>query len=75
MITIQGLTAQQRTLADIAWCIDTQEQLAEFCRSLRGQQQRDMRTVIELIMAAELDLAVENLEDCDLARSVIDDLR
>jgi hypothetical protein len=75
MITIEGLTEQQRRLADIAWAIDTEQQLAEFCASLRGQQQRDMRTVIELIVAAELDHCVEAESDCDLANEVLDGVR
>ena len=75
MITIEGLTEQQRRLADIAWAIDTHEQLEQFCRSLRGQQQRDMTTVIELIVAAELDHCVEDCEDCGLAREVLDGIR
>ena len=75
MITIEGLTEQQRRLADIAWAIDTHEQLEQFCSSLRGQQQRDMTTVIELIVAAELDHCVEDCEDCDLAREVLDRVR
>jgi hypothetical protein len=75
MITIEGLTEQQRRLADIAWAIDTEQQLEQFCASLRGQQQRDMRTVIELIVAAELDHCVEAESDCDLANEVLDGIR
>ena len=75
MITIEGLTEQQRRLADIAWAIDTEQQLEQFCASLRGQQQRDMRTVIELIVAAELDHCVDSDSDCDLAREVLDRVR
>ena len=75
MITISGLTAQQRKLADIAWVIDSEQQLRAFRDSLQGQQQRDWDLIIQLIVAAELDHCVDSIEDCELASEVLDQFR
>jgi hypothetical protein len=75
MITIEGLTEQQRKLADIVWAIDSEHDLRCLRNSLRGQQQRDIDLVIELIVAAEIDRYVDTDSDCAQAREVLDSSR
>lgn len=70
-ITLQGLNKQQRALADIVWAMDTVEQLHAFRNSLQGQQQRDLDTVLTLILMAEIDQAVEATGDYSDAAKVI----
>lgn len=74
-ITLHGLSKQQRALADIVWAMDTVEQLHAFRNSLRGQQQRDLDTVLTLILMAEIDAQVEESGDYSLAAAVIDSVK
>ena len=54
-IQIEGLTKTQRALADIMWGMNSKEQVTAFIASLRGQQQRDAQTVLEMMLWAVWD--------------------
>lgn len=71
MITIQGLNAFQRTMADRMWETDTIDEIEQMisrlpARSLRHQA----RVTLELMIAATFD--EDTLEDLSLAQQVID---
>ena len=71
MITIQGLNKQQRALADVVWAMDSIESVLAFRNTLRGQQQRDLDTVLMMLAWAVIDQTVEDSEDYDLACEVL----
>jgi hypothetical protein len=64
MIKIDGLTLEQRCIADMMWNMETQEEVHEFIQCLDGEQQRDAVTVLKMIMWAMLD----DVMDTDLAQ-------
>jgi hypothetical protein len=68
---IEGLNKTQRALADIMWGMDSKDQVTAFIGSLRGQQQRDAQTVLELMLLAIWD----ECEDTQDACRVIDQFR
>ena len=54
-IEIQGLSAKQVALADIMWAISTREGVESFISTLPKSDQRDCRTIIELMQLAFAD--------------------
>lgn len=68
---IEGLNKTQRALADIMWGMDSKDQVTAFIASLRGQQQRDAQTVLELMLLAIWD----ECEDTQEANQVIQQFR
>ena len=54
-IEIKGLTTKQMALADIMWAISTQEGVESFIYTLPKADQRDCRTIIELMQLAFAD--------------------
>jgi len=59
-ITIEGLSPQQRILADVIWHMDSMTAVDNFIRSLRPQQlQLDAIVAREMIIAAALDQQTE----------------
>ena len=59
MITIQGLTELQRTIADHMWQLDTPEQLEQYIAQLPWDLGREAEVVKQMIIAAELDTYME----------------
>lgn len=55
MIQIEGLNKTQRALADIMWGMNGKEEVTAFIGSLRGKQQQDAQTVLELMLWAIWD--------------------
>ena len=58
-ITIQGLTEQQRRLADMIWSCDSQEDVARFMQALPAEYKQDAESVHELMIAAVFDQHTE----------------
>jgi hypothetical protein len=54
-ITIEGLSNKQMALADIMWAISTREGVESFISTLPKADQRDCRTIIELMQLAFAD--------------------
>lgn len=54
-IEIKGLTTKQMALADIMWTIDSKTGVESFISTLPKADQRDCRTIIELMQLAFMD--------------------
>lgn len=54
-IQIQGLTPKQMALADIMWDLQERESVEAFIATLPQAQQRDCRSIIELMQLAFAD--------------------
>jgi hypothetical protein len=59
MITIQGLTAQQREIADRIWSMDTQLEVEHYIQSMPRRMRTQAWVVLNMIIAAELDTHME----------------
>ena len=65
-IEIQGLTPKQMALADIMWAISTLEGVESFISTLPQADQRDCRTIIELMQLAFADEITDTTEADEL---------
>jgi hypothetical protein len=66
-IELHGLTPKQMALADIMWAISTQEGVESFIATLPRADQRDCRTIIELMQLAFAD----EIEDTTEAKELL----
>lgn len=55
MISIEGLNRKQRLLADIIWALDSQDQVANFIRSLPPKDRQEAETVTQMMILAFID--------------------
>ncbi len=65
-IQIHGLTAKQVALADIMWTISTLGGVESFIATLPPADQRDCRTIIELMQLAFADEITDTTEAQEL---------
>lgn len=61
-IEIHGLSAKQIALCDIMWTISSREGVESFIRTLPKSDQRDCKTLIELMQLAFLDEVTDTTE-------------
>jgi hypothetical protein len=66
-IELHGLSPKQMALADILWDLQERDAVEAFIASLPPAQQRDCRTIIELMQLAFAD----ELEDVTEARELL----
>jgi len=65
-IEIQGLSAKQMALADIMWDLQERAAVETFVATLPPAQQRDCRTIIELMQLAFADEITDTTEAQEL---------
>jgi hypothetical protein len=71
-ITIEGLNARQRVLADIIWACETRKQINEFIRSLPTVQLQDeARAIVDLMIMATVEQCYDGLSPMNEAQSLI----
>lgn len=71
-ITIEGLNARQRVLADIIWACDTRKQINEFIRTLPTVDLQDeARAIVDLMIMATIEQAYDGLGTMDEAAKLI----
>jgi hypothetical protein len=68
MIEIQGLSPKQMALADIMWAISSKEGVDAFIATLPKAEQRECKSLIELMQLAFMD----EITDTHEASKVID---
>jgi len=71
MIEIQGLSTKQMALADIMWGISSKEGVDAFIRTLPVVEQRECKTIIQMMLLAFAD----ECDDTHEANMVIDSIR
>lgn len=71
-ITIDGLNARQRVLADIIWACDTRKQINDFIKSLPTVQLQDeAKTIVDLMILATIEQCYDGLGSMDEASAVL----
>lgn len=71
-ITITGLSALQRELADQIWACDSEEDVSEFIGSLPKRLRGQAQFVRELMIAAVWDNVVKEQQEYPEAMAVLD---
>lgn len=74
MIQIAGLTPKQVALCDIMWAISSREGVEDFIRTLPKAEQRECRTLIELMQLAFLDDITDTPDAERVIQQVVDGL-
>ena len=71
-ITIEGLNARQRVLADIIWACETRKQINAFIRTLPTVDLQDeARAIVDLMIMATIEQAYDGLGSLDEANNLI----
>ena len=71
-ITIEGLNARQRVLADIIWQFNDRKEINAFIRSLPTiQLQDEAKAIVELMILATVEQAYAGLGDMEAANQLI----
>ncbi len=71
-ITIDGLNARQRVLADIIWQFETRAQITAFIRSLPTVQLQDeAKSIVDLMIMATIEQCYDGLGNMDAAQQLI----
>jgi hypothetical protein len=73
--TIEGLNAKQRALADIMWGLEEFDAVEAFIGTLPKREQRECKTIIELMKMAVIEQCYDGITELDLANKVIDKFR
>ncbi len=71
MIVIEGLTKQQKALAQTLWDMDTMDEVENYMNGLPKRMREQAQTVYELLIAAHFD----QIMDTDLAEKVINSVK
>lgn len=59
MITLEGLSPQQREIADRLWAMDSQHEVEHYILSMPKRRRTQAWIVLNMIIAAELDSYME----------------
>lgn len=71
-ITIEGLNARQRVLADIIWACETRKQINAFIRTLPTVDLQDeAKAIVDLMIMATIEQAYDGLGSLDEAAELI----
>ena len=71
-ITIEGLNARQKVLADIIWQFETRAQINAFIKSLPTVDLQDeAKAIIELMILATVEQCYDGLGSMDAASQLI----
>ena len=70
-VTIEGLSARQRVLADCLWKLNGQKEVYGFIRSLPREFQPEAESVLSMMLAAVFD----QTEEVNLAKQALDKFR
>jgi hypothetical protein len=70
-IQIEGLNRKQSALADIMWAISSREGVEAFITTLPSADQRDCRTIIELMQMAFADEVSDTTEAQQLLKQFL----
>lgn len=71
MIVLEGLTKQQKALAQTLWDLNSMEEVQDYMNGLPKRMRGQARTVFELIVAAHFDQVM----DTELAEQVINSVK
>ena len=71
-LVLEGLSPLQIEIANVLWQIDTEAEIDSFIQTLPKRYIPEAIAVKELMVAACIDQALEDTEDLDLAKEVLE---
>jgi hypothetical protein len=71
-ITIDGLNARQRVLADMIWSCDSKADIERLIKCLPTQEMKDeARSIVDLMLMATIEQCYDGLGSMDEAQQLI----
>jgi hypothetical protein len=71
-ITIPGLNAQQRVLADIIWACESKDKVDAFIRALPTRALRnEAQSIVDLMLMAVVEQCYDGISEMDAAAEVL----
>jgi len=71
-ITISGLNAQQRVLADIIWACESKDKVDAFIRALPTRALRnEARSIVDLMLMAVVEQCYDGISEMEAATQVL----
>lgn len=71
-ITIDGLNARQRVLADMIWACDSKADINRLIKSLPTQEMKDeASSIVDLMLMATIEQCYDGLGSMDEAKQLI----
>ena len=71
-ITLEGLNARQRVLADMIWACDSKAEIDLFIKSLPTQALKtEAQVIIDMLLMATIEQAYDGLGSMDEAQQLI----
>ena len=71
-ITIEGLSAKQRFLADIIWSFDDYADVKRFIDSLPPGERKDAQGIVELMKMATMEQLYDGIDEPTDAKKLLD---
>jgi hypothetical protein len=71
-ITIEGLSAKQRFLADIIWSFDDYADVKRFIDSLPPGERKDAQGIVELMKMATMEQLYDGIDEPADAKKLLD---
>ena len=71
-ITIQGLNARQKVLADILWACDTRDEMTKLIKALPTKElKHEAEAIVNLMIMAAIEQAYDGIAGLDEANDLI----
>lgn len=75
-ITLEGLNARQRVLADMIWACDSKADVDNFIMALGTKAlRREAETIVEMLLMATIEQAYDGIGSLDEANKLINKVK
>jgi hypothetical protein len=75
-ITLEGLNARQKVLADMIWACDTRAEIDLFIKSLPNKALKtEAQVIIDMLLMATIEQAYDGLGSLDEAQQLINKVK
>lgn len=74
-ITISGISKRQSAILDKMWSLDSEDEFNRWLNSLSLSDQKEVKTLRELLVLAEIDEHVDGANDTRVALGMINKCR
>ncbi len=75
-ITLEGLNARQKVLADMIWACDSKADVENFIMALgTNELRREAETIVEMLLMATIEQAYDGIGSLDEANQLINKVK
>jgi hypothetical protein len=75
-ITLEGLNARQKVLADMIWACDTKADVENFIMALGSNElRREAETIVDMLLMATIEQCYDGIGSMDQANELINKVK